>query len=582
MHNLQYDYSRARSYNTTADVNLEYNIIRNLTFSTYNRANIFHSRSNSYYDKRSKSGTANNGQAGVSNYFSNTLLSSNRLRYAITTGDHSISALAVAEVEQTSIDANGISVRNMPAGRDAILTATDISSPPTGGYDKFMSMKYLGQVDYSYDNRYFLVASYVNEYSSKFSSNKPTANFYQLGASWIISNESFMASSDVISFLKLRGSYGTTGNSDWDGGYGYYVAMGLYDLSTESSYAGVPGAAPAQKANPNLTWEKINSANIGVDISLWKRIDLSVDIYNKKTTSLLFRRELSPLTGYRGVFENVGALRNRGIEFNLTTKNFAGKDFTWETNFNIAFNRNKILALDEGRLDVNSGNRQPLGLGRDMNEWFMPEWAGVDPATGAPLWVNIIKDADGMEYITYTSNYNLATRKYTGLSGSAKFTGGFSNNLSYKGFTLSAFFNFVYGNYVYNDSRFYFDNDGLYESYNQMQLAKGWSRWEKPGDIATHPKTDFGRSDATNATSTRYLEDGSYIRLRNVTLGYNLPNSVINKLKIAGVRVFVSGDNLWTGTKFSGTDPEVDLTSGQSSIRYPISRKLLCGINVSF
>ena len=155
------------------------------------------------------------------------------------------------------------------------------------------------------------------------------------------------------------------------------------------------------------------------------------------------------------------------------------------------------------------------------------------------------------------------------------------NNLRYKAFTLSAFFNFVYGNYVYNDSRFYFDNDGLYESYNQMQLAKGWSRWTKAGDIATHPKPVHGRSDASNSTSTRYLEDGSYLRLRNITLGYNLPEQVTKSLRINSFRVFVSGDNLFTATNFSGTDPEVDLGSGQSSIRYPISRKLLAGINIT-
>lgn len=580
LYDLQYNYSKAWSYNTTADVNLDYTIIRNLTFSSYNRANLYLSKSSSYYDKRSKSGTTNNGEAYMSNYFSNTLLSSNRLRYALNLGDHSISVLGVAEVEKGKIDQSGAAVKGLPPGRDAFSTATDIISNPSGGYDNYIYSKYLGQVDYSYNNRYFAVGSIVNEFSSRFGSNNPSATFYQLGASWIISNEEFMQSNaNIISFLKLRGSYGTTGNAE---GIGYYASLGLYSISSSASYAGQPGAAPSQRANPNLTWEKAATTNVGLDISFFKRIDLSVDIYNKKTSSLLFFRALPATTGYSGLYENVGSIQNRGIEFNLTTKNIKTRDFEWETNFNMSFNRNKVLELNEGRSEVNTGNRQPVGVGRDMNEWFMPEWAGVNPEDGAPLWINIIQDADGKEYITYTSNYNLATRKYTGKAGSPKFTGGFYNNLSYRGFTLSAFFNFVYGNYVYNDSRFYFDNDGLYESYNQMQLAKGWSRWEKPGDIATHPKTVFGRSDASNATSTRYLEDGSYIRLRNITLGYNLPESFLSKIKFSGARIYVSGDNLWTGTRFSGTDPEVDLTSGQSSIRYPISRKILLGISLSF
>jgi hypothetical protein len=381
-----------------------------------------------------------------------------------------------------------------------------------------------------------------------------------------------------INFLKLRGSYGTTGNAD---GIGNYASMGLYSISSGASYAGLPGAAPSQKANPDLTWEKSKAANIGLDIALFKRIELSVDVYEKTTSSLLFFRALPATTGYDGVYENVGSIRNRGIEFNLTTKNFATKDFSWETNLNIGINRNKVLEVNQGRTEVVTGGRQPIGVGHDMDEWYMPIWAGVDPATGAPLWESLIADADGKNYVTYTSNYNLATRQYIGRSSAPKFTGGFTNTLSYKSFTLTAFFNFVYGNYVYNDSRFFFDSDGLYESYNQVQLAKGWSRWEKPGDIATHPKPVHGRSDASNATSTRFLEEGTYVRLRNVTIGYDLPQSLLSKIKVNSVRIFISGDNLWTGTNFSGTDPEVVLGSGISSIKYPISRKLLAGISIT-
>lgn len=578
LHSLQYNTSKARSFNMNADVNLDYSVMKNLTLSSYNRARIYHFRSDSYSDKRSKEGATNSGEAYMGNSFTSTLVSSNRLRYAVDLGEHSISALGVYEIEKGYSESSGASVKGLPPGRDAFSTATDIIRNPNGGNDRYMFSKYLGQLDYSFANRYFAVASVVNEFSSRFGSNNPAATFYQLGASWIISNENFMADITPISFLKLRASYGTTGNAE---GIGYYASMGLYSISTGASYAGLPGASPSQKANPNLTWEKSKSLNIGVDMSFFKRIDLSIDLYNKETSDLLFFRGLPATSGFDGVFENVGAIRNRGVEFSLTTKNIVQKDFTWETNFNMAFNRNKVLEVNEGRTEVNTGARQPIAVGRDMDEWFMPVWAGVNPDNGDPLWQNLVADADGNKYVTYTNNYNLASRVYTGKSGAPKFTGGMYNNLRYKAFTLSAFFNFVYGNYVYNDSRFYFDNDGLYESYNQMQLAKGWSRWTKAGDIATHPKPVHGRSDASNSTSTRYLEDGSYLRLRNITLGYNLPEQVTKSLRISSFRVFVSGDNLFTATNFSGTDPEVDLGSGQSSIRYPISRKLLAGINIT-
>ena len=325
----------------------------------------------------------------------------------------------------------------------------------------------------------------------------------------------------------------------------------------------------------------MKTTNLGVELGLFKRINLTIDVYQKQSAALLFQTPLAATTGYSYVWENVGTVRNRGLEFNLETRNFTGA-FKWETSFNLAFNRNRVLAVNKGRTEVNAAARQPIAVNHDMDEWFMPVWAGVDPANGNPLWEKVIADADGKEYKTYTSNYNAATRQFIGKSAAPKFTGGVTNTFSYKGISLSAFFNFVYGNYVYNDSRFYFDNDGLYESYNQMVLAKGWTRWEKAGDIATHPKPVHGRSDASNATSTRYLEDGSYIRLRNIRLGYDVPAAWIGKAKLSAVRIFLSGDNLWTGTNFSGTDPEVVFGDGTSSIKYPISKKLLLGLNISF
>lgn len=577
LHTLQYNTSRARSFNVSGDINLDYKVLKNVIVSSYNRAKLVNYQTNSFNDKRTKPGATNNGTASDSTAYANSLLSSNRIKYSNTFGKHNLAVLAVGEIEQGYVDYSSANVKNLPAGRDAFSTATDILTNPSGGNDGYQFSKYLGQVDYGYNNRYFAVASYVSEYSSRFGKNNPRGNFYQLGASWIASNEDFLKSVAPISFLKLRASYGTTGNAY---GIGYYASLGLYSISSNASYAGLPGAAPNQKANPDLTWEKSKATNIGIDVTLYKRIDLSIDAYHKEAASLLFFRPLPATTGYNGVYENVGNVRNRGFEFNLTTKNFV-KAFKWETNLNMAFNRNKVLEVNQGRTEVVTGARQPIGVGHDMDEWYMPVWAGVNPDNGAPLWESRVKDSDGKEFLTYTSNYNAATRVYTGKSAAPKFTGGLSNNFEYKNFSLNTFFNFVYGNYVYNDSRFFFDSDGLYESYNQMQLANGWTRWQKPGDLVTHPKPIHGRADNSNATSTRFLEDGSYIRLRNITLGYNLPNTWLNRVKITRARIFISGDNLWTLTKFSGADPEVDLANGASSIKYPISKKFLFGLNLS-
>jgi hypothetical protein len=218
-----------------------------------------------------------------------------------------------------------------------------------------------------------------------------------------------------------------------------------------------------------------------------------------------------------------------------------------------------------------------------MNSWYMRKWAGVDPQTGDPLWEKVTTDANGKRVVTTTNALSTATQQFVG-SFSPKFTGGLFNSFSYNSFSLTAFFNFVSGNQVFNSSRQSFDSDGAYETVNNMMPAKGWTRWQKPGDIATHPKAVFGGNKNSNKVSSRYLEDGSYIRLRNVTFSYELPKNLLSRAKIASFRLFVSGDNLWTATRYSGMDPEVSLApgGGNSVDRYPISKKILFGFNIGF
>lgn len=588
LQSLQYNFSNDRSINTSGDLNLDYTISKHFTFSTYNRATLYSYKSVSYNDARTKQGAANSGELYYGENYSSRLLTSNRLKYDNSFGKNNLTVLAVAEAERNYYDDSYSSGKGLPPGRAVMSVATDIINNPSGGIDEYSFQKYLGQADYNFDNRYFAVASFVHEESSRFGNNKPGADFYQFGGSWLLSNEAFFQHITPINFLKLRASYGTTGNAD----IGNYAARGLYSIDQSASYGNLPGAYPSQKANPDLTWEKTKAVNIGIDISFFKRIDLSVDAYQKTSSALLFQKPLPATSGYSYIFENAGSVRNRGIEFNLTTRNLVGA-FRWETNFNIAFNRNKVLSLADGTDMFLPGYQQPIAVGHDINAWNMPIWAGVNPANGDPQWVKITTDASGKEVRSLTNNYSDAStaqsRQFTGTSAAPKFTGGIGNTFSYKQFELSAFFNFVSGNQVYNDSRFYFDNDGVYDSYNAMVLKKGWTRWAKPGDIATHPLPIQGGNHNSNSASSRYLEDGSYLRLRNVRLSYDLPPAFLNRAKIASFRVFVSADNLWTWTKFSGVDPEVVINpytsnsaAGTSSFKYPISRKILFGIALTF
>jgi len=321
---------------------------------------------------------------------------------------------------------------------------------------------------------------------------------------------------------------------------------------------------------------------MGLNVSFFDdRIGLIADVYDKHAKSLLMTKNLPYTSGYSSILENIGSVNNRGFEITLNTQNLTGA-FKWETSFNIAHNRNKVTKLNGSDRFASPGAMQPVGLNEDMDKWYMRIWAGVDPANGDPLWQKVETDQNGKQTITLTNSYNQATLQYTGTSAAPKFTGGILNTFSYRGFSLSAFFNFVSGNQVYNNSRQFFDSDGLYDSYNQMVLADGWSRWQQPGDNATHPKPLLGGNKSSNQPSSRYLEDGSYIRLRNVRLAYDLPADLIGRIHISTARIFISGDNLWTATHFSGMDPEVDLSSGESGTKYPISRKILFGVNVEF
>lgn len=572
LHGWQFNNNDTRGIVLDGDINLDYSIASNLTFSTYNRISYINSQTELYYDVQSKAGKglgrlSNGSDYGVS------LITSNRLRYNKSFGENTFEVLAVAEAEKNRLTFNTVSGEGLAPGLHVMNTVSRILDA-TGNINENAFSKGLAQLDYNFSNKYFVVGSFVNEASSRFGASKRSANFYSLGTSWILSNEDFMENWSKIDLLKIRASYGLTGNAN----IGNYQSLGLYSFATQ--YANNSGSFPSQMANSNLSWEKAKSYNIGLDFEIFKRISLNLDVYDKTTQGLLLNVELPFTSGFSSAIRNVGSIQNRGLEINLNSDNLQGK-FGWKTNFNIAFNKSEVLTLDKGK-DIRQGNLI-IRLGQELYTWNMRKWAGVDPSNGDPLWEQIVIDANGHSNIIKTNSYSDATQQDVGLA-SPDFTGGISNTFTFKKFSLFAFFNFVSGNLVYNNSRVLFDSDGAYYTFNSMVLSDGWSRWEKAGDFATHPKPVFGGNKNSNKTSSRYLEDGSYIRLRNVSISYELPTDFLNKFKIVNAKVFISGDNLLTLTKFSGMDPEVALGpgGGTSSIKYPMSRKILFGLNIDF
>ncbi len=572
LHGWQYNRNTATLSGVDTDVNLTYRIAEGLTFSTYNRVSYAGTKSELYHDVRSKAGKGL-GRLTNGNGESFSMVSSNRLYYDFSVGRHSFNALGVVEMEKTRSESGSVMGEGFAPGLHVMSTASRILSA-AGDILESSFNKGLVQLDYNYNDRYFFTGSYIREYSSRFGANNKAGNFFTLGGSWLLSNEDFFRNSDAVSMLKLRASYGITGNAQIKN----YQALGLYSYATQ--YAGNSAAQPYQLANPDLTWEKAKSSNLGVDIGFFNKLLLNLDLYNKTTDGLLLNVELPYTSGFPSIIRNVGAIRNRGLEANLTYNLHAG-NFTWDAGLNIAFNKSRVMTLDQGK-EIRQGNLL-ISEGKELYVWQMRKWMGVDPANGDPLWEKVTKSADGSEARSVTNSYSEASLQIVGPS-LPDFTGGMTHTLGYRRFTLNLFFYFLQGSKIYHNSRQLFDSDGAYYTYNSMVLADGWSRWEKAGDIATHPKPVFGGNHNSNQVSSRYLEDGSYLRLRNINLGYNLPDRLLERVRMKYARLSVSADNLLTFTRFSGMDPEVAIGSsgGVSSIKYPISRKIMFGINVGF
>jgi TonB-linked SusC/RagA family outer membrane protein len=438
-------------------------------------------------------------------------------------------------------------------------TTTNGFIPAVGGSQTENALvSYFGNGTYTLDGRYNFSAGLRRDGSSKFGANNKWATFYSLGAGWNISDENFMKGLEFVNDLKLRVSYGTSGNQDL-GTNADFPSLGLFGTST---YEGIAGIAPLSPENPDLKWEKSNKFNIGLDYSvLDRRVYGSLDVYNNITTDLFINTQLSRTSGFTSLQRNVGEMRNRGIELAINTDIIRGADFNWTTTLNIAYNDNEILDLFQER-EFELGTsivREGLPLGSH----FIPTWAGVNPANGDPLYY----DLEGN--VTNVFSDDLAQPQGT---FNPPVTGGFNSTVSYKGLELSTFFSFVQGNQLFNNNTFFITNPN-FASFNQSKDML--NIWKTPGQV-----TDIQRLGTERQFSSKDLEDGSYLRFRNATLAYNVPQEMVSKLKLGSVRAFVQAQNLFTLTKFTGFDPELDNNIQQFD--YPVPRTYTVGFDIGF
>lgn len=501
---------------------------------------------------------------------------------------HSLEATLGTSFEQRRANGNGVSGTQFAS--DAYRTLANAATFTTGNsFETGNSLlSYFGRVNYAFANKYLLGLSARVDGSSRFGKNRKYGFFPAASLGWVASEEAFLKDNKVLSFFKPRVSIGRTGNQ----GFTDFASLGLY--AGDAGYVGVPGQRPLQLANPDLKWESTTQGDAGVEFGLFNnRISGEVDVYLKRTTDLALNAPVPGTTGFAAQFRNVGTLENRGAEFALTTRNFVG-DFNWTTTFNAARNSNKVTNLNGqpilGSFLSRAQEGYPLGV------FFGPEYAGVDPQTGNALYYRNSPSNDG----TNTGYINHSTGTTTVVDSAQlvnvgdpnpRWTLGFTNTFTYKGFDLSATLTGVFGNKIFDGgAQFYsvaFNNGPDNQTRDQL------NRWQKPGDITDVPRADYLSGNGT-ANSSRFVRDGSYGRLRTVTLGYNLPASLVKRGYLQSVRVYAQALNLLTFTKYKGWDPEVNadylatsttqgnINQGVDFYSAPQPRTITFGINVGF
>lgn len=424
-------------------------------------------------------------------------------------------------------------------------------------------VSFFGRSEYSYSDRYYADFSVRTDASSRFGEQGRWATFWSLGLMWNLKNEAFMKKYDWLTTAQIALSTGTSGNSSIPN----YDHLAL--VAGGVSYGGEAGIAPIQRGNEMLGWEKLWTTNLGLHLGFVNRVNLDVEVYNKRTSNMLMSVPVSYADGGLGSrWDNVGVMINRGVEFQLGADVIRTKDFVWNVSANASYNHNEITELYNGLDEYEmSGTNTKLVVGHSYGEFYINRYAGVNPANGDALWY----DKDG----NITTEFNESDKVMVGKSRVAPWQGGFGTSLTWKGITLSGQFSWVADRYMINNDRYFEESNGLYTAFNQSKRLL-YDRWKNPGDV-----TDIPRYGVTPQFDTHLLEDASFLRLKNVTLSYVFPKSLLSKTNFfSSARVYVQGQNLLTFTKFSGLDPES--TSNLYAAKYPMSRQFSFGLEVAF
>lgn len=602
-----YNINRTKRHNVNANINAVLDITEGLTFETTYGLNF-------YSSNLDQTRNSIQGSQGVS--LGGTLFKNNRtytsqnfnqiLRYRTTFGeDHNFDILAAHESfndhnEDFNLSKKGI-VNLNPNAAGVPENYLDQNGVSTGSITETSLESYFTQANYNFANKYYLSGTLRRDGSSRFFRNK-WGTFWSVGTGWIASEEKFLSSSKVINFLKLKASYGVLGDQ------GNAAFAGQLGFNIEN-LLGQPSLAPRAVVDPNITWEESEQFQVGVEIELFDgTIQADLDYYTKTTNNLYVNKRLPPSTGDAVILTNDGSLENRGFEFNVTGNIVRSQDFKLSLNVNGEIFDNEITrmpienATGEPKV-INIDGQFAQSKGRSIYDYYIREWAGVDPANGDPMWIENWSDANGngqydsgegiQDMLVFTSEnpdaviddritktYANATRKYVGKSVIPTVRGAFRLNSSYKGFSLMAQFGYSLGGYGYDSQYANLMTNGRVGTSSYSTDMR--NRWMQPGDITDVPRLYSNENVQVVSTSTRFLQKTDYLALNNIRLGYNVPSKYLSKIALSSVNLWVSGDNLFLLSTRDGYNPTTSLTGTSGRYTYnPISNYTL-GVRVKF
>jgi TonB-linked SusC/RagA family outer membrane protein len=547
--------------------------IDGLTFEPFFSYNSIRGEDRTFFIPDFGSGASGNGVAEYDVDVRNNWLARNMLKYKARFDDlHGIDVTLGMEAQEFTRNFNQSTVSNFAFNNLRTQSNGSVFDNISGTQTVNSLVGYFLNANYNYDGLVYTNGTYRRDGSSRFGSDNRYANFYSVGVGVNLDRFAFLEENPIFNTLRLRASYGQNGNQ---AGIDNFASRGLYGSGDD--YAGNPGILLDQLENPSLTWEVNEPLNFGIDVGIWNRLDLTVDLYSRNTSSLLFDQPVSPTNGVEEITTNIGELQNRGVELTLETRNVVSETdgFTWSTSFNFTRNVNEVIALPDGDFADGSRFRE---VGQPWNTWFFEGYAGVNPATGEPQWYLDETETE------ITTNYNEAGRYNQGTSD-PDFFGGMRNTFTFKGLSLAVQLNYRYGAQILHSWHRFTHTDGAGGFNTTRNVARSVyeRRWQNPGDVTDTPQFILNTNRRSQERSTRFLYDGTYISVRDVILSYSIPTGILQRTGFRNARIFAQASNLaiWTRDDRLERDPRTD-ASGVIDQEIPIPRTITFGLDLSF